>query len=64
MGCAEIRPDMQVYPYQTWDAGDTLSNSEFRTLTDSRCMRNSIRQEMQESLYQSADAGHTLSENR
>ena len=59
---AKIRPDMQVSSYQTWDAGDTLSNSEFRT-ADSGCRRQYIRQRMQKSLYQTADAGDTLSDS-
>ena len=59
---AKIRPDMQVSNYQTWDAGDTLSNSEFRT-ADSGCRRQYIRQRMQKSLYQTADAGDTISDS-
>ena len=55
---------MQVSPYQAWDAGDALSNSELRNLSDSGCRRNFIIQEMQESLYQTADAGETLSDRR
>ena len=59
---AKIRPEMQVSNYQTWDAGDTLSNSEFKT-ADSGCRRQYIRQRMQKSLYQTADAGDTLSDS-
>ena len=39
--------------YQTYDAGDSLSDIGYRSL--------SIRQQMQETLYQTADAGDTLS---
>ena len=63
---AKIRPDMQVSNYQTWDAGDTLSNSEFKTevsLSVSGCRSLSIRQRMKETLYQTADAGDTLSDS-
>ena len=59
---AKIRPDMQVSNYQTWDAGDTLSNNEFRKV-DSGCRRQYIRQRMQKSLYQTADAGDTISDS-
>ena len=58
---AKIRTDIQVSNYQTWDAGDTLSNSEFMT-ADSGCRRQYIRQRMQKSLYQTADAGITISD--
>ena len=44
---------MQKSPYQTADAGDTLSDSGCRSL--------SIRQRMQETLYQTADAEVSLS---
>ena len=42
---------MQKTPYQTAEAGDTLS--------ESGCRRHPISQRMQESLYQTADAGDT-----
>ena len=42
--------------YQTADAGDTLSDSGYRSL--------SIRQRMQETLYQTVDAGVSLSDSR
>ena len=55
---------MQVSPYKTWDAVKTLSNSEFRTLSERGCRKNSIRQRVQnfirmrvqETLYQTGDA--------
>ena len=43
---------MQKSLYQTADAGDTLSDSGYRSLFN--------RQRMQEALYQPADAGDTL----
>ena len=49
--------------YQTADAGDSQSDSECRSLLDSRCRRHTIRQQMQETLYQTADAGDSLSDS-
>ena len=50
-----IRQRMQETPYQTADAGDSLSDSGFKSL--------SIRQRMQEPLHQTADAGDSLSDS-
>ena len=49
-----IRQRMQVFFYQTEDAGVSPS--------DSGCRRLSIRQRMQEYLRQTADAGDSLSD--
>ena len=50
-----IRQRMQETLYKTADAGDTLSDSGYRSI--------SIRQRRQESLYQTADAGVSLSDS-
>ena len=63
---------MQKSLYQTADAGDTLSDSGFRSLSIRQRMQEtlyqtadaevSIRQRMQETLYQTADAGVSQSD--
>ena len=67
-----IRQRMQVFLYQTEDAGVSPSDSGCRrlsirqrmqeTLSDSGCRRLSIRQRMQEYLRQTANAGDSLSD--
>ena len=46
---------MQETLYKTADAGDTLSDSGYRSI--------SIRQRMQKSLYHTSDAGVSLSDS-
>ena len=54
---------MQKSLYQTADAGDTLSDSGYRSLPIRQRMQETVYQRTNAGVYQTADAGNTLSDS-